>query len=122
MTPFMVLLKALKPLPNPSTIMDLMPLISMSMTTSDTTLVESLKMTLVLRIGPTTLSLMLDMTPLKDIGSSVTLGEEAGENLDTSKCPWAKILAMLNVILGYLKSDLLSHKKYAYLINVHRIV
>ena len=78
----------------------------MSMTTSDTTLVEFLTMTLVPRIGPTMPPLMLDMTPLKDIGSSVTLGE----SLDTSKCPWAKILAMLNVILGYLKSDLLSHK------------
>merc|ERR1712209_285308 len=107
---FMVSSKALKPLPNLSTITDLMLLISMSMTTSDTTLVESLKMTLVPRIGPIMLSLMLDMTPLKDIGSSVTLGEEAGENLDTSKCQWARILVMLNVILGYLKSDLLSHK------------
>merc|ERR1711944_29129 len=100
--PFMVSLKALKLLPNLSTITDLMPLISMSTTTSDTMQVESLKMTLVPRIGPTMPSLMLDMTPPKDIGSSVTLGEEAGENLDISKCQWARILVMLNVILGYL--------------------
>ena len=95
--------RAQKPLPNPSMITDLTPLIFTLTTISDTMRVEFSRITHVLLIKLTMLSSMLATILLRGTGLFATLGVRIGVMLVISRWLWARILVMLKVMLGYLK-------------------
>merc|ERR1712004_26546 len=104
MTPSWFGMRVLMVLPNPSMITDLTQPICTPMTISCNMPVESLMMLLVLPIPITMLLSMLVMIPMLDTGLSATLGDQVGAKVDILEWLWAKILAMLKMMLGYLRS------------------
>ena len=110
MTESMWTLKAQMLLPDQSMIMVPMPSMCMSMTTSDTMKVESLRIHLAPPTPTTMLLSMWVMTLWLDTGWFVTPGDTLGEKEAISRWLWVKMFVILKTMLGYLKFKIDQYK------------